>query len=113
MIAGAPSVAGGELRTVPPQLMECISPESLARLPAEVLAHNLGLTTEDSHACVVEFTSTHSHYVDLARQAAADVASLTEEEHLEVAEDGWGLFNCMTDEELAGFQETCFPLLVP
>ena len=79
MIASTPSVAGGELRDVPPQLMACISAESLARLPGEVMAHGLGVTSDDSHACIVEFAVEHSHYVELACAAVADPTALTPE----------------------------------
>ena len=113
MIASAPSVAGGELRDAPPQLMACISVESLSCIAGEVLTHNMGATNDDSHACVIEFSLTHDHYVELARAASADPTALSPEEHLELAEDGWKLFNRMTEEELALFQGTYLPLLVP
>ena len=111
-IANAPSVAGGELRDDPPQLMACLSAESLSGITGEVLAHNMGVTSDDSHACVIEFSLTHAHYVELVRTASADPTALTPEEYLELAEDGWELFNCMTEEDLALFQESYLPLMV-
>ena len=113
IIANAPSVAGGERRDAPPQMMACFSVESLSRIAGEVLAHNMGVTSDDSHACVIEFSLTHGHYVELARKAAADPTALTPEEYLELAEDGWKLFNCMTEEALALFQRSYLPHLVP
>ena len=83
-IANAPSVAGGELRDAPPQLMACLSAESLSGITGEVLAHNMGFTSDDSHACVIEFSLTHAHYVELVRTASADPTALTPEEYLEL-----------------------------
>ena len=113
MIAAAPSVAGGELRAAPPQLMSCISPESLGRLPAEVMARSLGAESEESHACILEFTAIHTEYVELARTASADPTALTPEQYVEIADDGWKVFSCLTEEELARFQKVYLPALLP
>ena len=113
MIAAAPSMAGGELRAAPPQLMSCISAESLNRLPAEIMAHGLGAESEESIACILEFTAIHTEYIELARTAAADPTALTPEQYVEIAEDGWKVFSCMTEEELARFQKVYLPALLP
>ena len=113
MIAGAPSVAGGEIRDAPPQVLECISAESLNRITGGILANSVGATSDASHACMVEFAANHSHYIDLARAAAADPDALTPEEYVELAEDGFKIFNCMNVEELALFQNTYLPRLLP
>ena len=113
MIAAAPSVAGGELRAAPPQLMSCISAESLGRLPAKVMAKSLGAESEESIACIIDFTANHSHYIELTRTAAADPTALTPEQYVEIAEDGWRVFSCMTEEELARFQKVYLPALLP
>ena len=113
MIADAPSIAGGELRDAPPQMMACISAESLNRLPAEIMAHGLGAESEESIACIIDFTANHSHYIELTRTAAADPAALTPEQYVEIADDGWKVFSCMTEEELARFQKVYLPALLP
>jgi len=113
MIASAPSVAGGELSDAPPQLLECISPVSLALIPTEVMARGMGAASDESHDCVVEFAAGHPHYIELVRRVANNADSLSPEEFTEIAEDGFRLFSCLTDEELAMFQETYAPLLVP
>ncbi|MCE2403807.1 MAG: hypothetical protein J4F43_01470 [Dehalococcoidia bacterium] len=113
MIAGLPSVAGGELRDAPPQVTECMSPESLNRITGGILANGLGAASDDSRACMIEFAGSHSHYIELARTAAADPGGLTDEEYLELVEDGLKVFSCMTEEELAQFQNTHLPFLVP
>ena len=73
----------------------------------------MGATSDDSHASVIEFSLTHDHYVDLVRAYEEHAEDLSPEDFLETAEDGWKLFNCLTEEELALFQETYAPLLVP
>ena len=113
LIANAPSLAGGELADAPPQLLACLTPESLARLPAEVLIHALGATSDTSHACVLAFVAEHGHYIDLVRRLADSAENLSPEEFLEIADDGLKLFNCMNDEELIRIQETYLPLTVP
>ena len=113
MIADAPSVAGGELANEPPHVVVCISPESLSLIPGEILIHGMGATSEDSHACVLEFTSSHGEYVEPVRAFAEHVEDLSQEDFLEIAEGGWKLFSCLTDERLARFQETFAPLMVP
>ena len=113
MIANAPSVAGGELSAAPPQLMACISPESLGRIPAEVMVRGMGASSDESQACVVEFISAHSHYIELVRAFQDHAKDLSEADFLEIAEDGFKLFSCLTDEELAQFQQTYLPYLLP
>ena len=113
MIADAPSIAGGELRAAPPQLMSCISAESLNRLPAEIMAHGLGAESEESIACIIDFTANHSHYIELTRTAAADPKALTPEQYVEIADNGWKVFSCLTEEELARFQKVYLPALLP
>ena len=114
MIADAPSVAGGQLRDAPPELLACISPESLSRIPAEILTLGMGVTSDDSRACVVlDFVSAHGHYIELVQAFAEHAENLSPEDFLEIAEDGWKLFNCLTDEELAQFQENYAPSMVP
>ena len=113
MIADAPSVAGGQLRDAPPELLACISPESLSRIPAEILTLGMGVTSEDSRACVLDFVSAHGHYIELVQAFAEHAEDLSPEDFLEIAEDGWKLFNCLTDEELAQFQENYAPSMVP
>ena len=113
LIAAAPSVAGGELQGAPPELLSCISPESLARLPGEVMAVGMGAESDESRACIVEFAAEHSHYVELGRLAASDPDALTPEQYVELAEDGFALFSCLTDEELAEYQTRYLPALVP
>lgn len=113
MIADAPSVAGGQLRDAPPELLACISLESLSRIPAEVLALGMGAASEDSRACVFDFASAHGHYIELVQAFAEHAEDLSPEDFLEIAEDGWKLFNCLTDEELAQFQENYLPTMLP
>ena len=113
MIENVPSVAGGELSAAPPQLMECISDESLSLLPGEIIAHGMGAETDESHACVVAFSAEHGHYVESVRAFSDHAEDLTPEDFVEIAEDGFKLFSCLTDEELAQFQATYMPLLVP
>ena len=113
MIENAPSVAGGELRAAPPELLECISNESLSYLPGEIMARSMGATSDESRACVTEFSLAHGHYVELVRAFAEQVEDLTEDDFVEIAEDGFKLFSCLTDEELAQFQATYMPMLVP
>ncbi len=113
MIAGAPSVAGGQLQSAPPQLLACISPESLASLPAEVLAQALGATSQESRDCILAFTAEHTEYIELARKASADTSALTPDEYAELAEDGWRVYSCLTKEELSQYQVTYMPVLAP
>ena len=113
MIADAPSVAGGQLRDAPPELLACISPESFSRIRAEILTLGMGVTGEDSRACVLDFVSAHGHYIELVQAFAEHAEDLSPEDFLEIAEDGWKLFNCLTDEELAQFQENYAPSMVP
>lgn len=113
MIASAPSVAGGELQDAPAEILDCISPQSTNQMFGGVLAKGMGATSAESRACMVEFAADHSHYMELARTAAADPAALTEEENAELTEDGLKVFSCMSVEELASFQNTYLPRLVP
>ena len=113
MIENAPSVAGGELLDAPPQLMACISAESLARIPGEIVVLGMGATSDESRACVLYFVSEHGHYIELVRAFQEHAEDLSDDDFLEIAEDGWKLFSCLTDEELAQFQATYVPYLIP
>ena len=113
MIADAPSVAGGELRDAWLELLACISPESLSRIPAEILTLGMGATSDDSRACVVDFVSAHGHYIELVQAFAEHAEDLSSEDFLEIADDGWKIFNCLTDEELSQFQENYAPSMIP
>ena len=113
MIANAPSVAGGELQDAPPQLMACLSPESLIQIPGEIMARGMGATSDDSRACTIEFSLTHGRYVDLVRTYSEHAEDLSPEDFVEIADNGFKLFSCLTDEELVQFQEKYLPLLLP
>lgn len=113
MIAEMPSVAGGELRDAPPELLACISAESLGRIPAEILILGMGATGEQSRACLVDFVSTHGRFIELV-QTDAEYAGIPSPEDSQVmAEGGSMLFACLTDEELAQFQEDYAPSMIP
>ena len=113
MIADAPSVGGGELRDAPPELLACVSSESIGRIPGEVAALGIGATSEDSRGCMVDLISARGDYMELAGDFAERAEDLSAEESLEIAEDGRKLFGCLTDEELAEFQENYLPTMVP
>ena len=113
MIAEAPSVGDGELRDAPPELLACVSPESLSRVPAEVLALGMGATSEESRACVLDLASANGDYVELLEALSEDAEDLSPEESIEIAEGGSRLFNCLTDKELAQFQENYLPTMLP
>ena len=112
-IADAPSVAGGELQAAPPELLACISAESLGRIPSEILTHSMGVTSEASRACVLDFASAHGQYVELVQGLAAQAGDVSSEDSLDVAEGGERLINCLTDEELEQFQEKFLPTMLP
>ena len=76
------------------------------------MARGMGTTSDESRACIAEFSLAHSHYVELVRAYAEHAEDLSPEDFLEIAEDGFKLFSCLNDEELATFQETYLPLLV-
>ena len=114
MIAEAPSIGGGELRDAPPELLACVSPESLSRIPAEILALGMGATSEESRACVVGSLSARGNFMELARTFFDERAEdLLSEDFLDIAEGGSRLFSCLTDEELAQFQEKYLPTMLP
>ena len=50
---------------------------------------------------MLDFVSAHGHYIELVQAFAEHAEDLSPEDFLEIAEDGWKLFNCLTDEELA------------
>lgn len=113
MIANAPSLASDELAEAPPQLMACITPDSLARLRTEILINSLGAASDDSRNCIFQFAAEHSHYVDLVRRIEAGAEELSPDDFLEIAEDGFKLISCLSDEELAQFQRLYLPLFLP
>ena len=76
------------------------------------MARGMGATSDESRACIAEFSLAHSHYVELVRAYAEHAEDLSPEDFLEIAEDGFKLFSCLNDEELTTFQETYLPLLV-
>ena len=90
-----------------------ISPASLSRIPAEILTLGMGATSDDSRACVVDFVSAHGHYIELVQAFTEHAEDLSSEDFLEIADDGWKLFNCLTDEEFAQFQENYAPSMIP
>ena len=113
MIADTPSVGGGELRDAPPELLACMSAESLGRIPAEIVILGMGAASEESRACVVDFVSTHGRFIELV-QTYAEYAGIPSPEDSQVlAEGGSTLFACLTDEELAQFQEDYAPSMIP
>ena len=112
MIADAPSVAGGELQAAPPELLACISAESLGRIPSEILTHSMGVTSEASRACVLDFASAHGQYVELVQGLAEQAGDVSSEDSMEIAEGGKKLINCLADEELEQFQEKFLPTML-
>ena len=114
MIADAPSVTGSQLRDSPPELLACISPESFSRIPPEILALGMGATSEESRACVAGLFSARGNFMELALTFFEERAEdLSPEDFLDIAEGGSRLFDCLTDEELAGFQEKYLPTMLP
>ena len=113
MIAEIPSVGGGELRDAPPELLACLSAESISRIPAEAIALGIGATSEDSRGCVIDLISARGDYMDLLEDFAVRAEDLSPEESLEIAEDGRKLFDCLSDEELAEFQVIYLPTMLP
>ena len=112
MIAGMPSVAGGELRAAPPELIACISAESISGISGRVMAKGMGADSEDSRTCLIEFSIVHTRFSDLMRTASTNPTALSTEDYVEIAEDGWSIFNCLTVEELSLFQKTYMRYLV-
>ncbi len=113
MVAEAPSVGGGELSDAPPELLACVSPESLGRIPGEVLALGMGATNEASRACIAGFASENGQYLERVQSVAEDSGDISPEDSLDIAEGGSRLLNCLTDEELAQFQENYLPAMLP
>ena len=114
VIADAPTVTGSELRDSPPELLACISAESFSRIPAEILALGMGATSEESRACVSGLFSARGNFMELALTFFEERAEdRSPEDFLDIAEGGSGLFNCLTDEELAAFQEKYLPTMLP
>ena len=114
VIADAPTITGSKLRDSPPEMLACISPESLSRIPAEILALGMGATSEESRACVASLFSAPGNFMELARSFFDERAEdLSPEDFLDIAEGGSRLFSCLTDEELAQFQERYLPTMLP
>ena len=70
-----------------------------------MLAPQVGPVSEESGSCIQAFAVEHSHFMELARVGTFDPAMMSEDEFVEIVEDGLRIYNCMNDGELKAMQK--------
>ena len=78
----------------------CITDQTYGRLSAHMLSIQLGGLTEETTDCLQDFAVEHPHFFELTRFGEFDPSAMSQEEFVEIADDGLRLFNCLTDDEL-------------
>ena len=63
-------------------------------------------------SCILDFAVEHPHLFEAARVGTFDPSAMSEEEFVEIVDDGLRLFNCMTDDELRLMQRAAAIALV-
>ena len=82
----------------------CITDETNGRVLVTMLSPQVGGLSEGSAICITNFAVVHSHLMELARVGAFDPSAMSEDEFVEIVEDGLRLYNCMNDDELRALQ---------
>ena len=86
--------------------MICVGPEINNRLFANAYAKLTGGLSEESMACIIQFSKDYPRFMQIAQATDFDPASMPVEELVAVANDGLLLFGCLNDAELGRYQET-------
>ncbi len=84
----------------------CVGPDINNRLFVNAYAKLTGGLSEESTACIIEFSKNYPDFMRLAQSSDFDPASMPVEELVAVANDGLRLFGCLNDAELGRYQET-------
>lgn len=84
----------------------CLGPDIYNRLFVGGFAKRTDGLSQESAACILQFTIDHSHYMALAQSRNLDISTLSIEELAETADDGRRLLECLTEEELASYQNS-------
>ena len=51
-------------------------------------------------SCILDFAVEHAHFFEAARVGTFDPSAMSQEEFVEIVEDGLRIYDCMTDDEL-------------
>ena len=64
----------------------------------------VGGLSEENGSCINNFAVEHPHFFELARVGTYDPSTMSEDEFVEIVENGLRIYNCMTDNELRAIQ---------
>ena len=75
------------------------------RILITMLSIQLGGLSEESGDCIKNFAVEHPHFFELTRVGTFDASATSEDEFVEIVEDGLRLYHCMTGDELRAMQK--------
>ena len=91
--------------TIGSTVSHCIEPETNHWILAHGIEWALGGLSEESLACIAEFAENHPSYVALLASGLDNMAAMDPDQFVAITDAGTTQYACMTDEELARFQE--------
>ena len=83
----------------------CLTDATYGCILVAMLSPQVGGLTEGSVICIQDFSVEQPLFKKLARVGTLDPSMMSEEEFVEILEDGLRLYQCMTDDELRAIQK--------
>ncbi len=83
---------------------DCIEPETNARILANGIQWALGGVTEDTMSCLEVFARDNPEFTALLSHGLEGIMALPAEQFIEISDQGNGLYECMSEEELLRVQ---------
>ena len=87
-----------------PTVGDCLSPDGAARMYLASAAKQIGGFTDESYSCLAGLAAAHPHFVTFGL-GVVDLQALPASDVVELAQDILLLFECLTEDELARYQE--------
>ena len=78
--------------------------ETYARILITKLGPQVGGLSEETSTRIKQVAAKHLHFFELARAGTYDAEAMSQDQFVEIVEDGLRLYHCMTDDELRALQ---------
>ena len=88
------------------EAVPCFTEETLGRLSTHMLSIQLGGLTDETNSCILAFSLDHPHFFELLRVGAFDSSVMSQEEFIEIVNDGQQVLHCLNDDELRLMQRS-------
>ena len=82
----------------------CMTEDTYARILITMLGPQVGGLSEETSTRIKQVAAKHPHFFELARAGTYDAEAMSQDQFVEIVEDGLRLYHCMTDDELRALQ---------